>query len=331
MTRPVRVAVVGCGTIARDVHLPAFAAAGRDLVDVTVFASRSRESAQRAAAKWESGQVVADWRAAVASADVDAVDICTPNALHRVITEAALAAGKHVLVEKPMAVTCEDADAMIEAAEKSGMVLMPAQNVRFAPSCMAAATARADGRIGSLTGVRAVLGHTGPQDWAPGADWFFDRSLSGGGALLDLGVHLFDLLRSVTGEEILVEGAALRQRAGAPGIEDAAEVAFRLSGGAIGSLRASWDTTPPSGLQLTLVGTEGTIAVPSGKTGPAEIRGRDGNAAPLELPAPVNPYQLFAEAAAGLCPVPVTGADGRAAVAAVLAAYDAAGQHQEGQ
>ena len=248
MTGPVRIALLGCGTIARDVHLPAFAAAGRDVVDVTVFASRSLASAQRAAGQWGSGQVVENWRDAVARDDVDAVDICAPNALHGEMTQAACSAGKHVLVEKPMAVSLPEADAMIAAADKAGRVLMPAQNVRFAPSCQAAAAALAADRIGQIVGVRAVLGHTGPQDWAPGADWFFDRPRSGGGALIDLGVHLFDLVRAVTGDEIIVEGAVLKPRAGAPGIEDAAEVTFRLAGGAIGSLRASWDTTPPSGL-----------------------------------------------------------------------------------
>ena len=326
MTGPVRVALLGCGTIARDVHLPAFAAAGRDLVDVTVFASRSLESAKRAAEQWGSGYVTTDWQEAVERDDVDAVDICSPNGLHRVMTVAACAAGKHVLVEKPMAVSLDDADAMIAAADAAGRVLMPAQNIRFAPSCRAAGQALADGRIGELVGIRAVLGHTGPQDWAPGADWFFDREQSGGGALLDLGVHLFDLVRAVTGDEIGVEGAVLRARPSVPGIEDAAEVAFRLGRGAIGSLRASWDSTPPSGLQLTLVGTTGTIAVQAGKTGRPVLRGGDGASTELDLPAPENPYALFAAAAAGRSPAPLDGRDGRAAVAAVLAAYACAGR-----
>jgi len=329
MTGPVRVAVLGCGTIARDVHLPAYAAVGRDLVDVTVFASRSLASAKRAAGQWGSGDVVTDWQEAIERDDVDAVDICAPNGLHRVMTVAACAAGKHVLVEKPMAVSLDDADVMIAAADAAGRVLMPAQNIRFAPACCAAGRALADGRIGELVGVRAVLGHTGPQDWAPGADWFFDREQSGGGALLDLGVHLFDLVRAVTGDEIAVEGAVLKARASVPGIEDAAEVAFRLGRGAIGSLRASWDSTPPTGLQLTLVGTTGTIAVQAGKTGRPTLRGGDGASAELDLPEPVNPYALFVAAAAGRSPAPLDGRDGKAAVAAVLAAYACAGRSEE--
>jgi UDP-N-acetylglucosamine 3-dehydrogenase len=322
--RPIRIAIVGCGTIARDVHLPAFAAVGPDRATVVAFASRSLESARRAADQWGGGDVLADWRDVISRNDVDAVDICAPNAFHRDMAVAASEAGKHVLVEKPMAITLEEADQMVGAAAAAGRLLMPAHNVRFAPSCTAAAGALAQGRIGLLVAVRAVLGHTGPDDWAPGTDWFFDRKRSGGGALIDLGVHLFDLVRAVTGDEITVEGTAMRPRAGNPDIEDAAEVAFRLGSGAIGSLRASWDTTPPSGLQLTLVGTEGTIAAQSGKFGPPTLSSPDGSQVQLELPPPGNPCAAFIDAVAGRAPLPVDGRDGRAALAAVLSAYDLA-------
>jgi predicted dehydrogenase len=234
---------------------------------------------------------------------------------------AAADAGKHVLVEKPMATSLEDADAMIEAADRTQCVLVPAQNVRFAPPCLAAAAAMAERRIGDLVGVRAVLGHTGPDDWAPGSDWFFDREVAGGGALMDLGVHLFDLVRAVTGQEITVEACVLRHRPGALWIEDAAEIGFRMSSGAIGSLRASWDSTPPTGVQLTLVGTSGTIAVQVGLLPQATLWSGAGDSVALEQPEPVNIYAQFAQAAAGQSPVPLDGRDGRAALAAVLAGY----------
>jgi len=318
-----RIAVAGAGAFGIK-HLDGLAEI--DGVTVTSIVSRRLEQAEEVARKYGAEQATTDLGEVLARDDVDAVDICTPNGLHRVMTVAACAAGKHVLVEKPMAVSLDDADAMIAAADAAGRVLMPAQNIRFAPACRAAGLALADGRIGDLVGVRAVLGHTGPQDWAPGADWFFDREQSGGGALLDLGVHLFDLVRAVTGDEIAVEGAVLKARASVPGIEDAAEVAFRLGRGAIGSLRASWDSTPPSGLQLTLVGTTGTITVQAGKTGRPVLRGGDGTSAELDLPEPVNPYALFAAAAAGRSPAPLDGRDGKAAVAAVLDAYACAGR-----
>jgi predicted dehydrogenase len=318
---PLRIALLGCGTIARQTHLPAFRLAGRDNVDLTVFASRSLASAQAAAEEWGSGTVVADWQEVLTRTDVDAVDICTPNAAHAEMAVRAARAGKHVLVEKPIATSLAEADEMIAAAEAAGVVLMPAHNLRFARPSLAAAAVVSAGQIGEIVGVRASLAHTGPQDWAPGADWFFDRDRSGGGALLDLGVHLVDLLRAVTGDELDAVTAITKPRPGADGIDNAGEVGFRLRGGAIGSLRASWDTTPAAGMQLTVIGTKGTVAVGSG---PPVVRDEGGSESQLSLPDMVNPYALFAEACAGRVPPPVTGLDGRAALAGVLAAYESA-------
>jgi len=165
------------------------------------------------------------------------------------------------------------------------------------------------------------LEHTGPQDWAPGADWFFDRSRSGGGALLDLGVHLIDLIRAVTGEELESVTAMTRARPGYDDIDNAAEVGLLLSGGAIGTLRASWETTPAAGMGLTLVGTKGTLSISPQS---AVLRPARGEACEIGLPPVVNPYALFADACAGRVPPPVTGRDGKAALAGVLAAYAAA-------
>ena len=123
-------AVVGCGTAAVHIHLPLLRAAG---VDVSVFASRSRSSAEKARDGWGDGTVVDRWEDAVVRADVDAVVIATPNAQHRDVAVAALKAGKHVLVDKPMARTIAEADEMIAAAERSGAVLVPFQSTRFMP------------------------------------------------------------------------------------------------------------------------------------------------------------------------------------------------------
>jgi UDP-N-acetylglucosamine 3-dehydrogenase len=319
--KPLRIALLGCGTIARSTHLPAFRAAGQDRADFTVFASRSAESAQAAAAEWGRGTTVAGWRQAIDRDDVDAVDICAPNALHAELAIQAAAAGKHVLVEKPMATSLAEAQAMIDAAAAAGIILMPAHNLRFAQRSMAAARVVAAGEIGELVGLHASLEHTGPQDWAPGADWFFDRARSGGGALLDLGVHLVDLIRAVTAEELTCVTAMTRPRPGYDDIDNAAEVGLRLTGGAIGTLRASWETTPAAGMGLTLAGTKGTLSI---SPRAAVLRPARGEAREIDVPPAVNPYALFADACAGRVPPPVTGQDGKAALAGVLAAYAAA-------
>ena len=170
----VRFAVVGCGTAANHTHLPALRSAG---ADVTAFASRSRTSAEATRDQWGSGTVVDRWEDAVARDDVDAVVVATPNVLHHDVAVAAASAGKHVIVDKPMACTVVEADEMIAAAAANGVVLVPFQNTRFVAPFAAAHDLVAAGRLGRVSGFRAAFGHAGPQAWAPGATWFFDRGL----------------------------------------------------------------------------------------------------------------------------------------------------------
>ncbi|HEX2850839.1 MAG TPA: Gfo/Idh/MocA family oxidoreductase [Acidimicrobiales bacterium] len=318
--RPLRVAVLTCGAIVSRGHLPAFRAAGADLVDVVAFTSRSRSSAESAAEQWGGGAVVDDWRDVIARDDVDAVDICAPNSLHAEMAIAAARAGKHILVEKPMATTLADADAMIDAARQAGVVLMTAHNVRGAAPYLAAAQVVHDRRIGDVVGLRAAFGHAGPQAWAPGATWFYDREMSGGGALIDLGVHVADLVRAVTGDEVEEVTALARFRE--TGIDEAAQVAFRTRRGALGTFHASWLARPGPDHQLSVFGTGGTLTVTRGQARVVPADG--GDPVIVEAPPSVNLYADFARACLGEAPAPRADVDGREALAIVLAAYESA-------
>jgi predicted dehydrogenase len=318
----VRVAVIGCGAIARRVHLPAFKTAGADIV---AFASRSSGSAEAASAEWGGGEITDDWRLVLDREDVDAVDICTPNRLHAEIAIAAAAAGKHVLVEKPMATSVEDADRMIAAAAALGVTLMPAHNLRFAPPLVAMRDAVAAGRVGTVTSVRSAFGHGGPEGWAPDATWFRNPDEAGGGALLDLGIHMADLVRAVTADEVIEVAAFL---SGAhPGNEDAAACVLRFASGATGTLQASWTAQPGPDLQLTVFGTSGTLHV-DGRT-PPTLHPAVGDPERLALPSVADdPCAAFVRAIETGGEPAVSAADGRAAVALVCAAYrsDASGK-----
>ncbi len=313
------VALIGCGAIAQRAHIPGLLAAG---ARVGVLASRTRASAQRAAELAGGADIVTDWEAALDRDDVDAVAICTPNHLHEPIAVAAAEAGKHVLVEKPMAVSLAAADRMIAAAERAGVVLMPAHNVRFAPAFVAASEAVQRGDIGEVTGVRAAFGHGGPHLWAPAATWFRDPSQAGGGALLDLGVHVADLLRAVLADEI-TSVAALLHHDGV--VDDDAHVVARFARGTVGSFHTSWRARPGPDHQLTIVGTEGTLHL-DGRT-PLTRFGADGSPpAPVPLPESVsNPFEQLVRAVAGESTT-LSAADGRASLAIVMAAYQAAAE-----
>src|SRR5690606_9313740 len=117
------------GDAARRVHLPALEAAGASVIR---FASRNLADAEAAAeAARDEAMATDDWRQLVASPHIDAVDICTPNHLHAEMALAAIEAGKHVLVESPMALTVRDADALLKAAARKGKMVIPAHSVRF--------------------------------------------------------------------------------------------------------------------------------------------------------------------------------------------------------
>ena len=314
----IRFAVVGCGTAANHIHLPLLRAAG---VDVAVFASRSRGSAESTCEGWGRGRVVDAWEDAVVADDVDAVLVATPNLQHRDVAVAAMNAGKHVLVDKPIACTVAAADEMIAAARAADVVLVPFQNTRFAPPFVAAHDIVAAGSIGDVTGVRAAFGHGGPQAWAPNAGWFFEKASSGGGCLIDLGVHVIDLVRYVTGDDIVSVSAEINGHAG--DVETEAQLVVRLGRGAIGTVHASWSSRSGPDHQLTLIGTDGTLHL-DGRT-PLTRFALDGERERVELPsASGSPLDEFLAAVRGERAPSVTAADGRAAIAVVEAAYRSA-------
>jgi UDP-N-acetylglucosamine 3-dehydrogenase len=310
-----RFAVVGCGNAARRIHLPALRAEG---VDITVFASRSRASAEALRDEWGEGVVAERWEEAVERDDVDAVVIAVPNSLHRDVAVAAATAGKHILVDKPMACTADDADEMIAAADTHRVVLVPFQNTRFAAPFVAAQRLVAAGRLGEVTGFRVALGHAGPQTWAPRGEWFFDRSRSGGGCLIDLGVHAVDLVRCVTGDNVEAVSAVLNGSRG--DVEADAQLLARMHGGAVGTIQASWSSQSGPDQQLTVIGREGTLHVDN-RTPLTFIDAR-GDRERVALPdATSSPLaELLAAIRGERCPS-VSAADGRAAIAVVQAAY----------
>lgn len=133
----------------------------------------------------------ADSPALLADQDVDAVFIATPNALHAPLAQRALAAGKHVIVEKPFATSASEAEAVIEAAERAGRTLSVGMNLRFLPDSQRLAQLVQSGKLGRVYHAKAFwLRRAGIPKLGT---WFGKKELAGGGALFDIGVHLLDL------------------------------------------------------------------------------------------------------------------------------------------
>jgi predicted dehydrogenase len=152
---------------------------------------------------WEG--YVTDWRELIARDDIDVIDICTPGDSHAEIAIAALAAGKHVLCEKPLANSVEEAQAMVAAAASAratGVRAMCGFNYRRVPAIELMRRLVADGRIGTLRHVRAAY----LQDWIVDPEfplvWRLQREKAGSGALGDIGAHIIDLTQHITGQRI---------------------------------------------------------------------------------------------------------------------------------
>ena len=310
-----RVGMIGCGDIATRVHLPALRAAG---AHVTRFASSSLADAEAAAAASGEPDAMAssDWRQVTASVHIDAVDVCTPNHLHAEMALAAIDAGKHVLIESPMTLTASDADAVLKAAARKGVVVVPAHSVRFIAPYAALADAARSGAVGRITGAALAFGHDGPDVLNPKAPWYLDRAQSGGGALIDLGLGQIDLLRHAVGAEVTEVSAVTYGRRGE--VEERAEARLSFDSGATAQIRAGW-----TGMEnhVEIVGTEGTLRLDA--TTPPSVVRPDGSVErlPMSKGAP-SIEAIFVDAAAqGITPS-VSAADGRAAVAIVEAAYE---------
>jgi len=194
---------------------------------------------------------------------LDAVVVASENARHRELVELALDAGCHVLCEKPLATSRDDAAAMRTAVERSGKFLMVAYPVRFSSAFGQLRDQVAQGRLGQLLSVRGANNGKLPTS----RSWFTDPALAGGGALVDHVVHLADLLDVLTGGAQALTVSAVGNSLLHPGAaaETAGLVAITYPGGLVATFDCSWSEpeSAPSwgGLSLTAAGTGGTVAV----------------------------------------------------------------------
>jgi predicted dehydrogenase len=229
----VRLALLGCGWVA-DMHARAAAACGLSVAGV---ANHRLESAERFAAEHGIARVTTDWRTLVASPDVDAVVVCTPNALHAEQSIAALAAGKHVLCEKPMATTAADGEAMLAAAAEHDRLLLILHPWRHHPAVIAVRDAIAAGELGRVVRTHGYGVHA---DWGPGG-WFTDPALAGGGALADMGIHAIDTARFLLGEPTPRRvSASIATAYGEYAVDDDGIVLIDWEGGARSVVESGW-------------------------------------------------------------------------------------------
>ena len=263
----IKIGIIGCGKIAQVRHIPEYAE--NPDAKLAAFFSPNRARAQEQADKY-GGKVYDTAEALLADPDIDAVSICAANYAHAELSIQALNAGKHVLCEKPMATTLADCEAMVECAKKNGKFLMIGHNQRLAKAHMEAKRLIDAGLIGDIITFRTSFGHGGPETWAikPGKDtWFFDKSKAAMGVMADLGVHKTDLIQYLTGQRVVRTTARLvtLDKRGEDGeligVDDNAVCIYEMSGGAFGTMTASWTYYGAEDNSTVLYGTKGIMRI----------------------------------------------------------------------
>jgi predicted dehydrogenase len=262
---PLRAALIGFGFIAERGHLPAYLASMRVGGPFAIGAIADRCEARRELARQliPGVRVYADHRTLLEaeSARLDFVDIATPPCDHASIAHAALARGLHVLCEKPLTTTAEEARLLLSAARRLGRVVFPCHNYKHAPVVKAVRSALDTGRIGD---VRLVTLQTfrptharGTPEWRP--DWRRERAFSGGGIAMDHGSHTFYLAFDWLGAYPRSISATTITR-GAWDTEDDLSCTIRFPGGRVASAHLTWAAGMRRVL-YTIHGTRGAIRV----------------------------------------------------------------------
>ena len=295
--------IVGFGWVAQDYVAPAIAAASGRLAAVC-----DPDPAAQAAALRLGARATADVADLARDDAVEAVYVATPNHLHRAGVEAAAAAGKPVLCEKPMAATLGDADAMAAAVRRAGILYGTAFDQRHHPAHEAVRDAVAAGAVGRVTAIRIAYACWVGADWAEAGreNWRVDAGKAGGGAVMDLAPHGLDLVEFLLGEPVVALKALMQSRVQDYAVDDGGMLVGRTGSGVLASLHVAYNC--PEGLprrRLEILGSSGQITATDtmGQTAGGTVtltEGRAGETCPLAFAADRSPFvaQLAAFTAA---------------------------------
>lgn len=328
----IRAALVGCGNIGVKGHIPAYA----DLPDAGITAVCDADAKlARTAGELTGAKVYVDFDELLAKEDIDAVDICTPPWTHAELAIKAAEAGKHILCEKPIAPSLEDADAMIAAAKANDVNLMIGQTRRFDGRYQTIKDQIDAGRVGRPVYIRRAERQYLP---FPAEMWYWDTSI-GGGVILDIGVHTSDLLRWLFDDEpveIRTVAKAVGEAAQEAKSFDYAQITYKFADGGIGFAETSWAHPRDFGggqyAALDVLGTDGKIEYNDRDSNPMlSLDMESGLALPRYFALMSSTEYAFGAKIAAFVDSVVTGTkpvldpvDARAAVAMALAAHESA-------
>lgn len=230
----IRIAIAGYGYIA---HYHARAARAAEGAELACVMGRDPEKAAAFAAKYEIPRVHTTGAALAADEGVDAAVICLPNSLHAPLGLELMRAGKHLLVEKPLAMNASEAGEMAAVARATGRRLLVGHMWRFDREALWLREVIARGDLGRVVKTKGYGIHT---NWGP-SGWFVDPALAGGGALIDMGVHALDTVRFLLGDpEPVSVYAKLSTEYGDYQVDDLGVLVIEWEGGAVSTIESGW-------------------------------------------------------------------------------------------
>jgi predicted dehydrogenase len=248
------ISMLGTGLIGNFYTMTIHGQRGRD--SVRAVYSRTEARGRAFGQQWGIPDVTTDMDAAIRHPDTDVVVVALPNHLHEEAVKAVAAAGKAVLVTKPLGRNAAEARRMLEAVEAAGVFGGYLEDLCYTPKTLKAVKSVQDGIVGDVTWVRSREAHPGPH-----SAWFWDGRLTGGGAIIDLGCHCIEIIRSFVGKgnrplEVMCNTDTLVHPIED---EDNAIALIRFESGAVGQFEVSWTFRGGMDLRDEVAGTHGTI------------------------------------------------------------------------
>jgi predicted dehydrogenase len=261
------VGVIGAGSIG-NVHLTGYAAEPK-AVQIQAICDNRQERLDEMGEKFgvPTGHRYRDYRKMLANEQLDVASVCLPNALHFDAAAASIRRGLHTLIEKPMVLTMTEARELNKIQAKKPVKVMVAFSHRFMPQNIQAKKLIAQGKIGKPFMIRVRYAHSGPYPGWAQTDWFYNKKLAGGGALLDMGIHAIDICQYLVGPIKSVSAEVKTLRKNIP-VDDNAVMLLEFGGDTktLGYIECGWTSGPGFG-GIEVYGDKGTLVLELFKPG----------------------------------------------------------------
>ncbi len=254
MEKKIRYGIIGFGGFAERAIAPAIRAS--EYSELVAIQKRSLEAANKKAAEHNIPLAFSSVEDLVRRDDIDAVFVASANSAHCRETLAAAKAGKHVLVEKPMAMNVAEAKKMIDACRRNGVLLMVGHMIRFSPLALRIREIVRSGVLGSISFAHADFMYDGRTSRRA---WLKDMKTAGGGPIFDIGVHCLDTLRFVLDADVLSVAGKLEPIPSTARTETTVSLSLRLTNGTLASIHCSFDSSVRRSM-MELIGTDGMLS-----------------------------------------------------------------------